>query len=257
MGFSTLDENQIPVDVKVDDKMIRVTFSGGLELATPVARFPRLRDAHPSQRARWQLIGRGYGIHWPDVDEDISVRGLFATARQVPETAIEQIPALISDLLKTTSRLNGLFEGRQFTPDGHLVGSIGEVVAEYIYDLHLEPCSTPLIDAYTKGEDKLSVQIKLTGEKGRSFGVRWPVPEGSIFPDLLICMKMTGDGFTEIYNGPFPIHLLEGKGQSSNGQIPLSVKTLSALNPKLLPEIRSYTNINRWFQATPELAVVA
>jgi len=41
MGFSTLDENQIPVEVRVDDKMIRVTFSGGLELATPVARFPR------------------------------------------------------------------------------------------------------------------------------------------------------------------------------------------------------------------------
>jgi hypothetical protein len=257
MAFSTLDENQVPVDVRVDDKMIRVTFSGGLELATPVERFPRLRDADPSKRTNWQLIGRGYGIHWPDVDEDISVRGLFATARQTPESAIEQIPALISDLLKTTSRLNGLFEGRQFTPDGHLVGSIGEVVAEYIYDLCLEPSSTPLIDAYTKNENRRSVQIKLTGEKGQKFAVRWPVPANSILPDVLICLKMTVDGFVEIYNGPFPTELLQGKGQSSNGQISLSLKTLSDLNPRLLPEVRSYSYINRWFQATPELAEVA
>jgi hypothetical protein len=257
MASSTLDENQIPVDVRVDDKMIRVTFSGGLELATPVTRFPRLRDAEPSQRTRWQLVGRGYGIHWPDVDEDISVRGLFATARQWPETAVEQIPALISDLLKTTNRLNELFDGRQFTPDGHLVGSIGEVVAEYIYDLCLEPASTPLIDAYTKDEKKLSVQVKLTGEKGRDFRIRWPVPENSVLPDVLLCMKMTVDGFIEVYNGPFPAHLLESKKPTSNGQIPISVKTLSDLNPKLLPEVRSFININRWFQATPELAAVA
>jgi hypothetical protein len=257
MGFSTLDENQIPVEVRVDDKMIRVTFSGGLELATPVARFPRLRDAEPSKRTNWRLIGRGDGIHWPDVDEDISVRGLFATARQMPESAIEKIPALISDLLKTTSRLNGLLEGRQFTPDGHLVGSIGEVVAEYVYDLCLEPCSTPLIDAYTKNEDRLSVQIKLTGEKGQKFAVRWPVREGSILPDVLICLRMTVDGFFEVYNGPFPKDVLSSKVQSSNGQVSLSLKTLSDLNPKLLPEVRSFSSINRWFQATPELAEVA
>jgi hypothetical protein len=257
MSSSTLDENRIPVDVRVDDGMIRVRFSGGLELATPVERFPRLRDAAPAQRSRWELVGRGDGIHWPDVDEDISVRGLFATARPRPETAIEQVPILISDLLKTTSRLNALFKGRQFTPDGHLVGSIGEVVAEYIYDLCLEPCSTPLVDAYTKGGDKKSVQIKLTGQKGRSFGVRWPVPLGSVLPDILICLKMTVDGFVEIYNGQFPVDLLEGKGSSSNGQIGLSASSLSNLNPQLLPKVRSFNSINRWFQATPELAEVA
>src|ERR1700753_700131 len=171
MVSSTLDEDQIPVDVRVDDEMIRVRFSGGLELATPVARYPRLKDASPSERARWELTGRGHGIHWPDVDEDLSVRGLFSTVRKLPESNIEQVPMLISDLLKTTGRLNSLLKGRPFTPDGRLVGSIGEVVAEYIYDLTLEPCSTPHIDAKSKiGQ---TVQVKLTGENGRAFGVRW------------------------------------------------------------------------------------
>ncbi len=251
-----LDEDQVPVDVQVDERMIRVRFSGGLELATPVARFPRLQDAHPDQRVRWELTGRGSGIHWPDVDEDISVRGLFATARKVPETPIEQVPVLITDLLKTASRLNSLFNGRQFTPDGHLVGSIGEVVAEYVYDLVLEPCSTPRIDAYTKGDDVLSVQVKLTGEKARAFGIRWPGDAG-IAPDILLCMRMTADGFVEVYNGAFPVDLLASRPRASNGHISLPISALSKLNPSLLPQVRSLHSINRWFKATPELASVA
>ena len=249
-----LDEDQIPVDVQVDDSMIRVRFSGGLEIATPVARFPRLKSADSAQRARWELIGRGYGIHWPDVDEDLSIRGLFATARPMPETPIEQVPVLISDLLKTTGRLNTLFPGRPFTPDGHLVGSIGEVVADHVYGLRLEPCSTPQVDAYTKGGQ--SVQIKLTGEKGQAFGVRWPIQQGAVVPDILLCLKMTSDGFIEIYNGPFPVDLLEGK-TSSNGQISLGIGKLSSSNPRLLPIERSFDSINRWFKSTPELAEVA
>lgn len=75
------DEALIPVDVRVDDAMIHVRFKGGLEIASPVNDFPRLRDAVPEQRSRWQLNGRGYGIHWPDVDEDITVRGLIARAK--------------------------------------------------------------------------------------------------------------------------------------------------------------------------------
>jgi len=259
MASSMLDEDQVPVDVRVDESMIRVRFSGGLEIATPVDRFPRLRDADPSQRARWELTGRGNGIHWPDVDEDISVRGLFSSVRRLPESAIEQVPVLISDLLKTTGRLNTLFEGRPFTPDGHLVGSIGEVVAEYIYDLSLEPCSTPQIDGYTKEDARRSVQIKLTGERGNRFGIRWPVPETTLIPDVLLCMRMTRDGFSEVYNGVFPTDLLREKKIASNGQIQLSAIALSELNKSggLLPQVRSYNFVNRWFKSTPELAEVA
>jgi hypothetical protein len=254
MASSMLDEDFAPVDVQVDDHMIRVRFHGGLELATPVARFSRLQKATAAQRTRWESVGRGSGIHWPDVDEDISLRGLFGTARSLPEGKIEQVPVLITDLLKTTGRLNKLFEGRPFTPDGHLVGSIGEVVAEYIYDLQLEPCSTPQIDAYTKDDIRRSVQIKLTGKTGGSFGVRWP---SSVIPDVLLCMRMTVNGFVEVYNGPFPLKMLDAKPKQKNGQIALTASVLSKQNPSLLRPIRNFDSINRWFQATPELADVA
>jgi hypothetical protein len=45
----------------------------------PLQWFPLLRDATPAQRSRWELIGGGIGIHWPDIDEDISVVSLLAT----------------------------------------------------------------------------------------------------------------------------------------------------------------------------------
>jgi hypothetical protein len=75
------DEALVPVDVRVDDAMIHILFKGGLQIESPVDEFPRLRDATPEKRLRWQLNGRGYGIHWPDVDEDITVRGLIARAK--------------------------------------------------------------------------------------------------------------------------------------------------------------------------------
>jgi len=81
MTSSTVNETLIPVDVKVDDTMIRVRFKNGVEIATPVDCSPRLRDATPEKRKRWQLNGKGYGIHWPDVDEDLTVHGLLARAR--------------------------------------------------------------------------------------------------------------------------------------------------------------------------------
>lgn len=65
------------VDVKVTDDQLLVVLADGRELAAPLAWFPRLTDATADQRKNWQLIGRGQGIHWPDVDEDISVVSLL------------------------------------------------------------------------------------------------------------------------------------------------------------------------------------
>ena len=56
---------------------LHVSLTDGREIAVPLAWFPRLLKASPTQRANWRLIGRGGGIHWPDVDEDISVAGLL------------------------------------------------------------------------------------------------------------------------------------------------------------------------------------
>ncbi|MBI4027222.1 MAG: DUF2442 domain-containing protein [Verrucomicrobia bacterium] len=55
-----------------------VTLADGRSVSTPLEWFPRLQRATPRQRRNWRLIGRGVGIHWEDVDEDISVRTLLA-----------------------------------------------------------------------------------------------------------------------------------------------------------------------------------
>ena len=64
--------------VEFDDAMMRVTFTDGRVLAVPLAWFPALRQASPEQRARYEIGGGGIGLHWPDLDEDLSVAGLMA-----------------------------------------------------------------------------------------------------------------------------------------------------------------------------------
>ena len=65
--------------VRCDDEMLRVQLADGREIGVPLEWFPRLRDATPAQRGNWRLIGQGVGIHWEDLDEDLSVAGLLAT----------------------------------------------------------------------------------------------------------------------------------------------------------------------------------
>jgi hypothetical protein len=65
------------VDVSVADVALHVVLADGRELSVPPVWFPRLRDASAAQRSHWRLIGCGEGIHWPDVDEDVSVLGLL------------------------------------------------------------------------------------------------------------------------------------------------------------------------------------
>jgi hypothetical protein len=68
------------VDVRVDENLLTVDLADGRTLAVPLVWFPRLVDATPTQRANWQLAGGGFGIHWPDIDEDLSSAGLLRGA---------------------------------------------------------------------------------------------------------------------------------------------------------------------------------
>jgi hypothetical protein len=58
--------------------MLAAELSDGRALSVPFLWFPRLVHATEAERANWRLIGQGQGIHWPDLDEDISVQGLLA-----------------------------------------------------------------------------------------------------------------------------------------------------------------------------------
>ena len=56
---------------------VRVMLTDGREISAPLEWFPRLRDATDEQRLNWRLIGRGEGVHWPDLDEDVSVNAML------------------------------------------------------------------------------------------------------------------------------------------------------------------------------------
>ena len=64
--------------VEVTDDTLMADLSDGRTISVPLAWYPRLVYATPAERLNWQLIGVGQGIHWPDLDEDISVEGLLA-----------------------------------------------------------------------------------------------------------------------------------------------------------------------------------
>ncbi len=64
--------------VQVTDDTLTVDLVDGRTLSVPVAWYPRLAHGTPAERGEWRLIGRGHGIHWPQLDEDISVEDLLA-----------------------------------------------------------------------------------------------------------------------------------------------------------------------------------
>ena len=74
--------------VAVEEARLVVDLMDGRTFAVPLAWYPRLANATPEQRIHWELAGGGYGIHWPDIDEDLSTEGLLRGARapQAPQT---------------------------------------------------------------------------------------------------------------------------------------------------------------------------
>jgi hypothetical protein len=73
-------EISVPVaeSVTVTEDTLTVELSDGRSLSVPLGWFPRLVHATPAERKNWRLIGRGHGIHWDKLDEDISIEGLLA-----------------------------------------------------------------------------------------------------------------------------------------------------------------------------------
>ena len=67
------------IDLSFSPDSLRVVLADGREVLAPLEWFPRLRDATDLQRNNWRLIGRGIGVHWEHIDEDISVNSLLTT----------------------------------------------------------------------------------------------------------------------------------------------------------------------------------
>lgn len=112
-----------------------------------------------------------------------------------------------------------MFPGRRFTPDGHLVGSVGEVIAAYMFSLDLSPASTKGHDATTR--DGRKVEVKLT--QGRSVALRHE-PE-----HLIVLHRPKGGPVRVAYNGPGTLAWAAAGARQSNGQCPISLARLSVL----------------------------
>ncbi len=81
-GMTTLEPKagERVMDVRATDDTIRVDLYDGRTITVPLAWYPRLHHATPAQRTNWRIAGAGYGIHWPEVDEDLSAQGLLQGA---------------------------------------------------------------------------------------------------------------------------------------------------------------------------------
>jgi hypothetical protein len=72
----TLEELSI-LSIHITEDFLTAHISDGREVSIPIAWFPRLMDAQPNQLSKYEISPSGYGIHWPDIDEDISIKAFI------------------------------------------------------------------------------------------------------------------------------------------------------------------------------------
>lgn len=133
-----------------------------------------------------------------------------------------KLQSLVKQLYATVSELEALFPGRRFTPDGHMVGSLGECLVADAYGLELKTASNKGYDAVTKSG--LQVEIKATQSSVVAFRSQ---------PQHTIVIKLKPDGsFDEVYNGPGTLVWAQFKDKKlpSNGQFQTSLMMLRKLN---------------------------
>lgn len=79
MSTSAVVIDSLATGVEITADALRLILADGREVTAPLAWFPRLLDATTDERNQWRLIGGGVGVHWPAIDEDISVASLLRT----------------------------------------------------------------------------------------------------------------------------------------------------------------------------------
>lgn len=78
MSFSIISKSKNAVNILFSDSKMIVFLEDGRELSVPLEWFPRLRKATKEQLEKWRFIGKGEGVHWDEIDEDISIENLLA-----------------------------------------------------------------------------------------------------------------------------------------------------------------------------------
>lgn len=81
MSSSSQTTNVAATDVRVAEDHLEVDLSDGRSVSVPISWYPRLSHARRSDLEHWVLIGNGFGVHWPELDEDISVTNILSGQR--------------------------------------------------------------------------------------------------------------------------------------------------------------------------------
>ena len=142
------------------------------------------------------------------------------------------LPKLLRSIYDAVDALEAMFPGRHFTPDGHMVGSLGEALAAHHYGIKLSPASSQCHDGVCESRQ---VQVKVT--QGNRIAL-------SGEPEHLLVLRLNRDGsFVEEYNGPgaLPWKLVAHKPRPKNGQYQLSLVTLR----KLMKNVDSHERLQR------------
>jgi len=80
MGILALKAGERVAGVNFSSNSLSVTLRDGRVISVPLAWYPKLLHATPEQLSQWKIAGGGYGIHWPDLDQDLSTEGLLRGA---------------------------------------------------------------------------------------------------------------------------------------------------------------------------------
>lgn len=83
MNFSSTENNGSARNVQFTEDELVIELSDGRKISAPLVWFPRLLSASAEARMKWEILGNGEGIHWPEADEDISVGNLLAGRRGI------------------------------------------------------------------------------------------------------------------------------------------------------------------------------
>ena len=141
----------------------------------------------------------------------------------------DKFPQLLRAIYDSVDALELMFPGRHFTPDGHMVGSLGEALAAYHYDIALGQASSECHDGTCENRQ---VQVKAT--QGNRVAI-------SSEPEHLLVLRLSRDGtFVEEYNGPGALvwGLVSHKPRPKNGQYQISLSALRHLMKRVPPHDR-------------------
>ncbi len=139
-----------------------------------------------------------------------------------------EVLALLETLYSASDRLEVLFPDQKFTLDGHLVGSVGEVLAAYMFDLDLLRNSNKGHDAISRAGQE--VEIKFT--QGKGVALRHE-PE-----HLLVLQREKGSNVNVIFNGPGEVAWANAGKMQKNGQRAISITRLRQLDPNVPEALR-------------------